>query len=165
MVVESQPYGTDADDTDRRREQQDEMVRSLNAILADFQVLYQKLRGYHWNVEGDRFFELHELFETMYGKLEGRIDVVAEQIRVLERHPDTTYSDYLERTRLEEDGGVPDAEEMVHRVYRDLQWLNSEISDLAALADEAGSRTTVNLLENILDDQVKTAWMLRSYLS
>ena len=34
----------------------------LNTLLADYQVHYQKLRNYHWNVRGPMFFELHLKF-------------------------------------------------------------------------------------------------------
>jgi starvation-inducible DNA-binding protein len=34
----------------------------LNQLVADYQVLYQKLRSYHWNVTGRDFFTLHPVF-------------------------------------------------------------------------------------------------------
>ncbi len=36
---------------------------ALNTLLADYQVLYQRLRNYHWNVKGPLFFGLHVKFE------------------------------------------------------------------------------------------------------
>ena len=40
-----------------------EIVVSLNTLLANYQVFYNKLRNFHWNIEGPEFFELHEEFE------------------------------------------------------------------------------------------------------
>ena len=34
----------------------------LNQLLADYQVFYQNLRGFHWNIKGGEFFELHLKF-------------------------------------------------------------------------------------------------------
>ncbi len=35
----------------------------LSAVLADAFLLYTKTRKFHWNVSGNSFIELHELFE------------------------------------------------------------------------------------------------------
>ena len=35
------------------------LANSLNDLLSNYTVLYQNVRGYHWNVQGDKFFELH----------------------------------------------------------------------------------------------------------
>ena len=32
------------------------MTDTLNALLADYQVHYQRMRNYHWNVRGPQFF-------------------------------------------------------------------------------------------------------------
>ena len=33
-----------------------DVVKTLNLLLANYQVHYQKLRDFHWNVTGSRFF-------------------------------------------------------------------------------------------------------------
>ena len=35
------------------------VVASLKQLLADFQVHYMNLRGFHWNIKGRGFFVLH----------------------------------------------------------------------------------------------------------
>ncbi len=35
------------------------VVASLQQLLADFQVYYTNLRGFHWNIKGHDFFVLH----------------------------------------------------------------------------------------------------------
>ena len=42
------------------------VVASLQQLLADFQVYYTNLRGFHWNIKGHDFFVLHSQFEKMY---------------------------------------------------------------------------------------------------
>ena len=39
------------------------VVSALHQLLADFQVYYTNLRGFHWNIKGHGFFVLHEKFE------------------------------------------------------------------------------------------------------
>jgi len=52
-------------------------------LLADEHILYVKTRKYHWNVVGELFHSLHNLFEEQYTILADRIDAIAERIRAL----------------------------------------------------------------------------------
>ena len=42
------------------------LAESLNELLANYEVHYQKLRNYHWNVTGGDFFDIHENLELQY---------------------------------------------------------------------------------------------------
>jgi starvation-inducible DNA-binding protein len=42
------------------------VVASLQQLLADFQVYYTNLRGFHWNIKGHGFFVLHSKFEELF---------------------------------------------------------------------------------------------------
>lgn len=39
------------------------LVEGLNQLLANYQVFYMNVRGFHWNIKGEKFFELHAKFE------------------------------------------------------------------------------------------------------
>lgn len=39
------------------------LAEQLNVLLANYSVFYQNTRGYHWNIKGEKFFELHLKFE------------------------------------------------------------------------------------------------------
>src|SRR5436190_16450982 len=60
---------------DRKR-----IVDSLNVLLANYQVHYQKLRNYHWNVTGGDFFDIHQNLEEQYGEAQENIDLTAERV-------------------------------------------------------------------------------------
>ena len=34
------------------------LAEKLNEVLANYSVFYQNTRGYHWNIKGEKFFEL-----------------------------------------------------------------------------------------------------------
>ena len=40
-----------------------QIAEGLSRVLADSYTLYLKTHGFHWNVEGPRFRELHLMFE------------------------------------------------------------------------------------------------------
>ena len=46
-----------------------DLAKELNDLLANYSVFYQNVRGYHWNVKGEKFFELHLKFEELYNDL------------------------------------------------------------------------------------------------
>ncbi|EJS88815.1 hypothetical protein AAUPMB_08624, partial [Pasteurella multocida subsp. multocida str. Anand1_buffalo] len=37
----------------------EKLAKELNNLLANYQVFYTNVRGYHWNIKGVNFFELH----------------------------------------------------------------------------------------------------------
>ena len=36
-----------------------QLAEKLNELLANYSIFYQNTRGYHWNIKGEKFFELH----------------------------------------------------------------------------------------------------------
>lgn len=137
----------------------------LNQLIADATVFYQKLRHYHWNVEGRGFFVLHGKFEELYTAWAGVIDEVAERVRTMGGVPVHTLAGVLALASLEEDEQVPEAAEMVRRIGGDLERLHASVSRLIEQAEEeATGRGTVDLLGRILDRLETDLWMLRAWL-
>ena len=136
----------------------------LNGLLADYQVYYQKLRNYHWNVRGPMFFELHLKFEELYNAANLKVDEIAERVLALGTRPLSTLKEQLAAASLEEDAGSPDAAAMVKTTLADIEALNTKLRALVTKAADAGDDGTANLLEPMADEQEKTAWMLRAFL-
>ena len=42
------------------------LIKRLNDLLSNYQLFYQNARGFHWNIRGENFFELHLKFEELY---------------------------------------------------------------------------------------------------
>ena len=138
---------------------------ALNVLLADYQILYQKLRSYHWNVQGPMFFELHAKFEELYLDAAQKVDELAERILAVGGRPVSSLKGALKLARLKEDeGGLP-AAEMVANLVDDFGALNVELRAAAKLAASDNDAATFNLLEGMADGQEKTAWMLRAFLA
>ncbi|MFB6347746.1 MAG: Dps family protein [bacterium] len=143
----------------------EQLVDEMNRLLSDYQVLYQKLRAYHWNVEGEDFFLLHEKFEELYNETKLVVDEIAERIRAYGEYPISTYSEQLVEARISEDNGQIEAKQMVKNLCSDYENLQKAINEAKEAAENDGDSTTVNLLEEIQDEQEETLWMLKSYLS
>lgn len=140
------------------------IVTELNGLLADYQVLYQKLRTYHWTVRGPHFFELHVKFEELYNEAALQVDELAERVLALHGQPLGTLSAQLETARLQEDPTPGDARSMVATLANDYDALNTHLRAAVRDAGEADDDGTVNLLEPMADGQEKHVWMLRAFL-
>jgi starvation-inducible DNA-binding protein len=141
------------------------LVSDLHDLLADYQVLYAKLRGFHWNVQGPLFFGLHMKFEELYNTTAERTDSIAERLAALGERPVACLKTALERTSLDEGADVTEATDMVRAIHGDFENLNERLRKLSAKAAEKGDTATQNLLDGFADEQEKEAWMLRAFLA
>lgn len=141
-----------------------QLISSLNQLQADYQVYYQKLRAFHWNVRGPMFFALHAKFEELYTAFAVKVDDLAERALTLGGRPLPTLGAVLEKARLKEATSMPDAQAMVRILADDLVQLNTWTRQVAAEGEAAEDVGTVNLLEGFADAQEKDVWMLRSFL-
>lgn len=78
------------------------LAGKLNELLADYMVFYQNTRGLHWNIKGEKFFELHVKFEELYTNLLLKVDEVAERILTLGAVPLHTFEDYKKLPKLQD---------------------------------------------------------------
>ncbi|NOT31362.1 MAG: DNA starvation/stationary phase protection protein [Planctomycetes bacterium] len=143
---------------------QQPLDQDLAALLADYQVLYMKLRGYHWTVTGPLFFGLHAKFEELYDEAAEKVDALAERLAARGARPPVTLREQLALARLKEDAGQPSANDMVRNVATDLETLNVSLRALEQAATRAGDAATQNLVQGYADGQEKTIWMLRAFL-
>ena len=95
----------------------------LNELLANYQIYYQNLRNFHWNVSGPNFFDLHAKFEELYTVANVNVDSVAERILTLGARPYSSYGEYIENSGIKEAKDVNDAMKMVEIIRENLNVL------------------------------------------
>ncbi len=61
----------------------EELIRLLNARLADTFDLYSQLKQAHWNVKGSDFIQLHQLYDDLAGDVLEHVDMIAERATAL----------------------------------------------------------------------------------
>lgn len=141
------------------------IAKKLNELLANYQVYYQNLRGFHWNIKGSDFFVLHEKFETLYHSAQSSIDDIAERILTLGEHPLHTYSDFLETARINEAKNVSSSKDTVENVLQNLEELIIIEREILELSSDSNDEGTASLMSDYLSDQEKTTWMFSSFLN
>ena len=144
-------------------EETKDVVENLNKLLANLHVHYQKLRNYHWNVEGPDFFDIHETFEEEYNEVKLEIDEIAERIRVFGKTPYSTLSKYLEVSEIKETGTDLKADEMVKEILRDFEVLLSFMVDSIESAEKIGDISTDDLVTGFMKRREKKHWMLTAF--
>jgi starvation-inducible DNA-binding protein len=136
----------------------------LSNLLADTYTLYLKTQSFHWNVTGPMFRALHQMFEEQYVELAGAVDEVAERIRALGHEAPGSFSQFMKLASVEEENGVPTAEEMVRQLVTGHEAVVRTARNAFTTADEAEDQVTVDLLAERMQVHEKAAWMLRSLL-
>mgnify|MGYP005854405459 CR=1 FL=1 len=140
------------------------LADSLNDLLSNYQIFYMNVRGYHWNIKGDNFFELHAKFEELYDDLLLKIDEVAERVLTLGHRPAHAYSTYIEKSEIPERKDVSNGKDAVENIVDSFAKLIGKQRDLLSLAGEADDEGTAALMSDYISQQEKTVWMYRSYL-
>ena len=141
------------------------VVDSLQQLLADYQVFYTNLRGFHWNIKGNQFFVLHKQYEEMYNNVSEKADELAERILMLGGEPVNKFSEYLKVAKVKEVSGVSSASESLKNVLDSYSYFIGEERKLLALASELADEATVALMSDYLKEQEKLVWMLVAYAS
>jgi len=138
----------------------------LSGVLADAVLLYTKTRKFHWNVSGNSFIELHELFEAQYKILENAIDEIAERINKLGTKTPGTMQEFLEMSSLKESPGkYPAQKEMIKELLKDHEAVIIQLRKYIADCDEKyGDIGTSDFLTDMLKEHETIAWKLRRYL-
>jgi len=141
------------------------IVDQLNELLANYHIHYQKLRGCHWNVKGKSFFTLHVKFEELYTNAISTIDELAERILTLGKAPMSTYSDYLESSRIKEivTEGVEDVE-LVAAILEDFSTLIEIEREIMETTAESGDDGTNDMINKFMQFKEKNTWMLRAFI-
>jgi starvation-inducible DNA-binding protein len=155
----SQPIEIGISEADRRA-----IAEGLSRLLADTYTLYIKTHNFHWNVTGPLFNTLHLMFEQQYTELATAVDEIAERIRALGFPAPGSYKQFGALTSVEEEEGVPSAEEMISQLAKDQETVTRTAREVFPVAEKADDEPTADLLTQRMLIHEKTAWMLRSML-
>lgn len=139
-------------------------AEKLNVLLANYSLFYQNTRGYHWNIKGEKFFELHVKFEELYNDLLLKIDEVAERILTLGYSPNHTYSQYQNVSSIKESKEVADGTKAVENILDSFKTLISLQRELLTLSGEADDEGTNALMSDYIRAQEKLVWMYSAFL-
>ncbi len=140
------------------------VINTLGDLLASHQIYYTNLRGLHWDIKGDKFFELHQLYEEYYNNEASIIDEVAERIIKLGGHPENRFSEYIKKSSVKETHGVSDWAAGIKNVIATMKTLLGKYRDLLTVAAGANDVGTVSLARKQIIDLETSLWKLTTYM-
>lgn len=140
------------------------LADKLNVLLANYQMFYMNVRGFHWNITGEKFFELHAKFEELYNDLVVKVDEVAERILTLGHTPLHTFSDYASIASVKEAKNISTGKEAMQSILHSFRTMISLQREIAEAADAAGDEGTSALMSDYIREQEKLVWMYSAYL-
>jgi starvation-inducible DNA-binding protein len=141
-----------------------QIALGLSKLLADTYTLYLKTQGFHWNVIGPRFHELHKLFEEQYSELAAANDEIAERIRALGVKAPASYSEFKKLATIAEETTAPAANEMIRQLLADNRSAVRAAQNVVEAADERGDVGSADLATQRIRAHEKAAWMLDALL-
>jgi starvation-inducible DNA-binding protein len=141
-----------------------ELASRLNKLLANYHVFYMNTRGFHWNIKGNKFFELHVKFEELYTDLATKIDEIAERILTLGHTPMHTFTDLLANSDIKEKKDITDGFEAVNEILHSFRIILENERIILDLSDESKDEGTNALMSDYITAQEKLVWMYSSFM-
>lgn len=145
-------------------EKSKELANLLNDLLANYSVFYQNTRGYHWNIKGKKFFELHVKFEELYNDLFVKIDEVAERIITLGYAPNYKFTSYLEVSKIKESNNVTNGDTSVQEILDAYAVLLQKQRHILDISGEINDEGTNSLMSDYIRESEKQVWMYSAFL-
>jgi starvation-inducible DNA-binding protein len=132
-------------------------------VLSDTYVLAVKTHGYHWNVTGQLFPQLHDMFGKQYEALLEAADAIAERIRALDIPAPNSMSSFLANSAVKESPGVPaNATAMLKDLLKSHETLRARAAEACEISGDLGDKASEDLMIERLHYHDKVIWMLRS---
>lgn len=140
----------------------EEVRKLMREALATVFAFYYKVHSFHWNVEGQDFYEYHHLFEDIYSDVYDSIDPLAEEIRALSATAPLSLAEIKTLTKISETTGPLNTVQMVNSLFTDNAIVIDSLNAAFASAQKQNLQGLCNFLADRLDKHNKWAWFLRS---
>lgn len=141
------------------------LAHLLDDLLANYSIFYQNTRGYHWNIKGENFFELHVKFEELYNNLFIKIDEVAERILTLDYTPSYKFTDYIKNSEITESKEVSDGRKAIEEILSSFKILVKKQRNIMIFSSEINDEGTNALMSDNIREQEKSVWMYSAFLN
>jgi starvation-inducible DNA-binding protein len=140
------------------------LADSLKTLLATNFAYYLKAHGFHWNVEGPDFSELHGFFQEIYEDAYSAIDPTAEYIRYLGEYSPASLERFSELTEISGQTKIPRARLMLEELKANNDQMLDLLNRCFAEANSANEQGVANFVAERLSAHGKYRWQLTSYL-
>ena len=139
------------------------LADTLKEQLGTLEAYRIKAQGFHWNVEGDNFVQLHKLFGNIYEDADDAVDTLAEHIRTLEVYAPGSMKRFIELSVIKEQEKIPKAMLMVEELIKDSEIILGHLDTCFAEAVKDNKQGIANFIADRMNAHSKYLWMLKSF--
>ena len=142
----------------------DKFTNQLKIAFASQYAFAIKTQNYHWNVEGNDFYQKHKMFQKIYEETYGAVDDFAENIRKIKAYTPASLYRFSALAAIDDELEIIDPQAMVAELLRDAEKMQEIMKVLFVQAEALGHHGLSNFLADRQDAFAKHAWFLRSTL-
>lgn len=142
-----------------------EVAQKLAVLLSDVVTAKFILHGYHWNVLGPDFGEMHDFFSMLYEDVSDSIDPLAENILKVGFPAPYLLSDYVEMSCIKEERQDGTSTRfMLDSALRVMEHLYTCHVEALHLAESSDLQGLMDFLAGRIDMYAKWKWQIKAYL-
>jgi len=142
----------------------DKFTTQLKIAFASQYAFAIKAQNFHWNVEGNDFYQKHKMFQKIYEETYGAVDDFAENIRKIKAYTPASLYRFSALSAVDDEVEILDPQAMVAELLRDAEKMQEIMKHLFVEAEALGHHGLSNFLADRQDAFAKHAWFLRSTL-
>ena len=142
------------------------VIEHLRREQANAFGLYLQYQGYHWNVAGPLFRDLHLLFDEHANTVLETVDDLAERQRMLGALAGYTLEDIGGMNTLPEESGAPaTVEDMIARLQDSHRRVIEDLKSGFRAAEDHDDPGSADLFARIVQHHERMEWFLREILA
>lgn len=141
-----------------------ELIESLKTLQADTITMYLQAHGYHWNVEGVLFPQMHDKYTEIYEDVYGFVDDVSENLRKLGAKAPFQLGELVTNRRIGEVYSGTNTKDQIESLLTSNDILLEDIAAAYKLAEAAGEIGIASDLEIRDGMHKKWKWQLTATL-
>ena len=135
------------------------LSQTLLKTFAVVSLFAERLKYYHWNIEGNDFKQFHDLFESIYVDVYDSVDILAEMIRTLDVYIPANVNDLSSIKR--EDVGT-DSLSMSLSAMGENAMVTYSLLESYEDAEKEGEVGISNFIQDRIQAHEKYKWFFRS---
>lgn len=139
------------------------LVDELKVLQANVFAMYSQAHGYHWNVEGMLFKQLHAFFLEIYEDVYGAIDPISENIRKLGGKAPFGPNRWSDAATINiNDSDELSSVEMLQELSKTNDALVVQLKHVFEVADDEDEQGVANFIAERIDQHQFWAWQLKA---
>jgi len=138
------------------------LIKSLERLLANVFNEYLHAHGFHWNVVGSDFAQLHKFFQKIYEDVYESVDPIAENLRKLNVKSPFQLSQFIKLKDTPESNPA-DAMAMISALYSLNANVIANLNEVFEYANKLDEQGICNFIAARIEMHQKWAWQLRSF--